>query len=130
MDKRGAIGNDFDARADEIVDNASDLPFISGNRSRGKDHLITRIERDHGVRALGHAGDRSAAFPLASGCQKDKLVAGDVWKGVLGQKIRNAIEIAAFAGNGGHPLHRAPGHHDRAAGCHRGLGDGANAGNI
>ena len=42
VDERGAIGNDFDARADEIVDDAPDLPFISGNRSRGKDHLVAR----------------------------------------------------------------------------------------
>src|ERR1019366_10714711 len=54
VNKRGAVRDDFDARPDKIVDDAPNLPFISGNRSRGKDHLVARVERDHGMIALGH----------------------------------------------------------------------------
>ena len=86
---------------------APDCLLVAGNRARRENHAIAFRQRDVRMLVLGDACERGAWLALRAGQQRHDLVARQVAVGVGRAEFRNVVEIAAIAGDVGHPVHGA-----------------------
>ena len=105
-----AVGDDLDVLLDQAVDDPADRLFVAGDGARGEDHPVAGRERGARMLLLGHPRQRRARLALASRRQRQHFVARQPLERVGAEERRQAVEIAAFAGDRDDALHRPPHH--------------------
>ena len=109
---------------------APDRLLVARDRARGENHAIAFRQRDIRMLVLRDACECGAWLALRAGQQRHDLVARQIAVGVGRAEFRNVVEIAAIAGDVGHPVHGAADHHDLAPAFARGLRHRADARDI
>ena len=127
VDEMGAVGDDFDALADQAVDHPGHGLLVAGNGAGGKDHAVALGQRDLGMLILGDARQRRARLALAAGAQRQHLVGRQIAVAVHAAEILHTVEIAGLARHLGDALHGAADQNHFATYGARRLGNGADA---
>ena len=130
VNERSAVRDDLDARGHEGVDDPADCFFVAGNRARGKDDSIAGAQFRGRMFVLGNPGERGARLALATGGERQDLVAGQAVEGVHAQELRHAVEHPALAGHRNDALDRTPENADLPSGGEAGLCGRAKAGDV